>query len=226
MLERRSCGVSRLWLGSRSGCYGLNTIFTSSKTVLDDITWAVWRPLIYFFFLLSLKPLLSSIERNDFPLWNPSACTGIAGSSKLRKFQFSMASFRAQSPHLIYYPLHSYFYFFLNDCGGNWISQRKQSLQSFNPRTFFFFFLMRPQAPVIPPVPSAAERRGFIVAALLHLQGQPQSLPPWASAISSAFLNTVGLSNLLNRNEFSSLPFHFKTLGSFFFYIFLLLDTY
>lgn len=200
MLERRSCGVSRLWLGSRSGCYGLNTIFTSSKTVLDDITWAVWRLLIYIFFLLSLKPLLSSIERNDFPLWNPSTSTGIAGSSKLRKFQFSMASFRAQSPHLIYYPLHSYFFFFWMIVGGKLDQPEETFPPVIQSQDLFFFFLMRPQAPVIPPVPSAAERRGFIVAALLHLQGQPQSLPPWASAISSAFLNTAGLSSLLNRN--------------------------
>lgn len=95
----------------------------------------------YIFFLLSLKPSLSSIERNDFPLWNPSASTGIAGSSKLRKFQFPMASFRAQSPHLIYYPWHSYFLFFFWMIVGETGSARGNSPSSHSiPGPFFCFF--------------------------------------------------------------------------------------
>lgn len=172
------------------------------------------RSYIFFFFYhwspcwVQLRGMTSLCETPVPPLALPGAVNW--GSFNFRWLHF------VHNHHIL--SIIIYILIFLWMIVGETGSARGNSPSSHSiPGPFFFFFLMRPQAPVIPPVPSAAERRGFIVAALLHLQGQPQSLPPWASAISSAFLNTVGLSNLLNRNEFSSLPFHFKTLGSFFF---------
>lgn len=200
VLERRSCGVSRLWLGSRGGCYGLNTIFTSSKTVLDDITWAVWRLLIYKYIYFAF--IIEALVELNWEEWLPSAkpqCLHWHCQEQEIEKDSIFDGFALWCKLILCTITTSYllsltflFFFFewlwgeTGSARGNKQKHKVPPLQSINPRPFFF--LMWPQAPVIPPVPSTAERPGFIVAGLLHLQGHPQPLPPWAMSTSSTFL--------------------------------------
>lgn len=169
---------------------------------------------IYIFFFYRWSPCWVQLREMTSLCETPVPPLALPGAVNWGSFNFRWLHF-VHNHHIL--SIIIYFLIFLNDCGGNWISQRKQSLQSFNPRTFFFFwcdhkpqwFLQFHQQPWLHCCGVITFTRSTTVIASVGI-GDKQHLLEYCQIVEFTQQKWI---------LFSALPFY--NLGSGFYFIFI-----
>lgn len=93
---------------------------------------------IYIFFFYHWSPCWVQLRGMTSLCETPVPPLALPGAVNWGSFNFRWLHF-VHNHHILSIIIYILIFLWMI-MGGNWISQRKQSLQSFNPRTFFFFF--------------------------------------------------------------------------------------